>query len=121
MITTSSRILLFTALLATATTVPALASGSYSGRPPKPPAQSGGEMKMDREKYGLGQKIYEGDAHLMGGGEADAQMTRLKMVQAQLPSDAAKMKDLVSLAGKLSAQELDALEYFVKQRFAMKK
>ncbi len=121
MITKSSRVLLFAALLGAAVTVPAFASGSYSGRPPTPPGQMGGEMKTDREKYGLGQKVYEGRMKLMGGGEAGAQMERLKMTQAQLPADAMKMKDLPALAGKLSAAELDALEYFVKQRFAMKK
>ena len=78
-------------------------------------------MKMDREKYGLGQKVYEGQMKFMGGGDAGAQMERLKMAQAKLPADAMKMKDLPALAGKLSAAELDALEYFVSQRFAMKK
>ncbi|MEO7414844.1 MAG: hypothetical protein ABIZ81_15975 [Opitutaceae bacterium] len=118
---TSSRLLLLAGLLGATAAAPAFASGSYSGRPPKPPAQSGGDMKMkmDREKYGLGQKIYEGGARLTGGGDASAQMARLKNVQAQLPPDASKMKDLVGLAGKLSAAELDALEYYVKERFPM--
>ncbi len=121
MITKSSRVILLAALLGAAVTVPAVASGTYSGRPPKPPAAAGSEMKMDREKYGLGQKVYEGQMKLMGGGDAGAQMERLKMAQAKLPADAMKMKDLPALAGKLSATELDALEYFVSQRFAVKK
>jgi len=120
MLTSSSRVLCLAALLGVVATVPAFASGSYSGRPPKPPA-AGGEMKMDREKYGLGQKVYEGRMKLMGGGDAGAQMERLKMAQAKLPADAMKVKDLPALAVKLSAVELDALEYFVSQRFAMKK
>ena len=120
MITSSSRVICLAALLGAAAAVPAFASGSYSGRPPKPPV-AGGEMKMDREKYGLGQKVYEGQTKLMGGGDAGAQRDRLKMAQAKLPADAMKMKDLPALAGKLSAAELDALEYFVGQRFAMKK
>ncbi len=78
-------------------------------------------MSLDREKYGLGQKVYEGGVMTPGEGNADAQMVRLKVVQAKLPADAAKMKDLVALAGKLSAEQLTALEYFVEQRFAMKK
>ena len=119
MITSSSRVICLAALLGAAV-VPAFASGSYSGRPPKPPT-AGGEMKMDREKYGLGQKVYEGQMKFMGGGDAGAQMDRLKMAQSKLPADAMKMKDLPALAGKLSAAELDALEYFVSQRFAMKK
>ena len=121
MIMKSSRVLLLAVLLGAGATVPATASGSYSGRPPKPPATPGGEMKMDREKYGLGQKISEGGATLMGGGNAAAQMTSLKALQAMLPADAMKMKDLPALAGKPSAAELEALQYFVKERFAMKK
>ena len=78
-------------------------------------------MKMNQEKYGLGQKVYEGSAMTPGGGSADAQMARLKVAQMQLPADAAKMKDFPALAGKLSAAQLDALEYYVAQRFPMKK
>ena len=111
--------LLCAALVAATTVAPALASGSYSGRAPRPPA--GGGMKMNQEKYGLGQKVYEGGVMTPGGGNADAQMARLNALQAMLPADAMKMKNLPSLAGKLSAAQLDALEYFVAQRFGMKK
>jgi hypothetical protein len=118
-----ARIVLLAALLGVAATAPAFASGSYSGRPPKPPAKSGDgmAMKMDREKYALGQKVYEGSAMTPGGGNADVQMARLKAAQMMLPADAMKMKDLPALAGKLSAAQLEALEYFVAQRFGMKK
>jgi hypothetical protein len=119
----SVRTLLLSALFSASVTAPALASGSYSGRPPQPPAKSGDgmTMKMDREKYGLGQKVYEGSAMTPGGGDVDAQRARLKAVQMKLPADAMKMKDLPAMAGKLSAAQLDALEYFVAQRFGMKK
>lgn len=117
----SVRFAVFAVLLGAAARVPAFASGSYSGRPPQPPAKAGDSMKMDREKYGLGQKVYDGSAMTPGGGNADAQMARLKEAQRQLPADAAKMKDLPALAGKLSAAQLDALEHYVAQRFAMKK
>lgn len=120
---TSVRTFLFAAFLGATATAPALASGSYSGRPPQPPAKAGDgmAMKMDREKYTLGQKVYEGSMMTSGGGNADAQMPRLKSAQMKLPADAMKMKDLPSLAGKLSAPQLEALEYFVAQRFGMKK
>ncbi len=119
----SSRLVLLAALLGAAATLPALASGSYTGRPPQPPAKSGDNMtaKMDREKYGLGQKVYDGTAMTPGGGDAAAQAARLKTVQMKRPADAMKMKDLPAMAGKLSAAQLDALEYFVAQRFGMKK
>ena len=111
--------LICAALVAVASSVPTLASGSYPGRPPRPPA--GDSAKMDQEKYGLGQKVYDGGVMTPGGGNADAQTARLKALQAKLPADAAKMKNLPSLAGKLSPAQLDALEYFVAQRFGMKK
>ena len=76
-------------------------------------------MSLDREKYGLGQKIYAGKAKLMDSGDAMAQKPRLQTAQAQLP--AGNGVDLVGLAGRLSPEQLDALEYFVKQRFAVKK
>ena len=116
----NSSALLCAALVAAAATTPALASGSYGSRPPKPPAV-GDSMKMNQEKYGLGQKVYEGGVMTPGGGNADAQMARLKALQAMLPADAMKMKNLPALAGKLSAAQLDALEHFVAQRFGMKK
>lgn len=118
---TTARLVLLAALLGTAGSAPVLASGSYSTRTPKPPATPGEAGKMDREKYGLGQKVYEGSATTPGAGNADAQMARLKALQAMLPSDAMRMKNLPSLAGQLSAAQLGALEYFVAQRFGAKK
>lgn len=117
----SAGVIILAMLLGATAAVPAFASGSYSGRPPTPPSKAKDGMKMDREKYGLGQKVYEGSVMTPGGGNADAQMARLKTAQMKLPADAAQMKDLASLAGKLSETQLDALEYFVEQRFAMKK
>jgi hypothetical protein len=111
---------LLAALLSAAGSAPALASGSYPGRAPRPP-QAADAMKMDREKYSLGQKVYEGGVMTPGAGNAAAQTPRLQTLQALLPADAAKMKNLPALAGKLSAAQLEALEHFVQQRFAMKK
>ena len=114
----SSIYILFSAALLGATAAtPVFASGSFSGRPPKPPSQSGATMKVDSEKYTLGQKVYEGSVMTPGAGNADAQRSRLKTLQMKLPADARKLE---SLAGELSDQQLDALEYFVDQRFGMK-
>lgn len=107
-------------LLGMAAVVPVFASGSYSNRLPTPPAKSDGGMKLDREKYGLGQKIYDGKIKLLAADHAVAQMDRLKALQARLPASAARKKNLAALAGKLSAEQLDALEYFVQRRFAEK-
>jgi hypothetical protein len=117
---TRSRASLAAALLSLVAMAPAFASGSYSNRAPKPPAE-GGAMKLDREKYALGQKIYEGQTTLPMRNEmqASAQMDRLKMLQAKLPADAGMKTDLVALAGKLMPQQLEALEYYVEHRFGM--
>ncbi len=118
---TGTHTLLLIALFGVSLTATALASGTYSGRAPKPPAHSVDSAKMDREKYGLGQKVYDGGAMTPGGGNADAQRPRLKAAQMKLPADAAKTKNLSTLAGKLSAPQLEALEYFVEQRFGARK
>ena len=113
----SIYLFLSAALLGATSATPAFASGSFSGRPPKPPSQSGDTMKLDREKYTLGQKVYEGSAMTPGAGNAGAQRPRLKALQMKLPAGA---RNLEALAGELSDQQLEALEYFVAQRFAMK-
>lgn len=119
---TRSRVALAALLFSAAILVPAFASGSYTGvKPPKPKSDAGMEMKLDQEKYGLGQKIYEGRVELMAHGDAESQMGRLKMLQAHLPTETGMKKDLVGLAGKLTSPQLDALEYYVDHRFAMKK
>lgn len=121
MIKSSVSLVILTALCGAA--APVFASGSYAGRPPQPPAKvaDGMAMKMDREKYGLGQKVYDGSVMTPGAGNADAQMARLKAAQMKLPNSTGQNKDLAALAGKLSETQLDALEYFVEQRFGMKK
>ena len=113
--------IVFAALLGATAAAPVFASGSFSGRPPQPPAESDETMKLDRERYGLGQKVYDGDVMTPSGGGADAQMVRLKALQMKLPADAGAKKNLVALAGKLSEPQLAALEYFVAHRFTMKK
>jgi hypothetical protein len=113
---------LLVSLFAASTVTPAFASGSYAApRPPKAKSEAGMMMKLDQEKYGLGQKIYDGKVDLMAHADAQMQMERLKMVQARVPADGGMRKDLVGLAGKLSPEQLDALEYYVNHRFAMKK
>ena len=51
------------------------------------------------------------DAKVKFDAQADpgAQRDRLKALQARLPERVAKNKDLPSLAGKLTAEQLDAL------------
>lgn len=101
-------------------TVPlsALASGSYCTCLPKPP--QGKAAKVDRDKFDLGQKVFNGKT-TPATGDASAQRTRLTALQAQLPEKLAKKKDLTTLAGKLTGEQLDALEVFVKERYPASK
>jgi hypothetical protein len=105
-------------LLAAAFIHPLLASGSYGARPPRPPAGQPA-AKLDREKYELGKKVFSGksmsrpDANVT----AASQSARLGALQARLPKSTAKHTDLTALAGKLSATDLDALEYYVHERY----
>lgn len=91
---------------------PALASGTYRGRPASPPAS------IDRSAYELGKKIYAGQ--FTPGADAppaDAQRARLEALQERLPMRARTDVDLPSYAGKLDDEQLAALEYFLKKRF----
>ena len=111
-------------LLAALVALPALAqaSGSYTARPPRPLLKGESGAKIDAEKYELGKRLYTGK---MKPGElqataATAQAERLRELQAQLPEREMKKTDLTALAGKLSAEQLDALAYYVQQRFPKK-
>lgn len=105
---------------------PAFASESYA-RPEfeQPllglPENETPAMRMERELYALGQRIYRGKMQLKGGGEASSQEPRLMAAQAQLPAREAKKKNLVSFAGKLSQVEFVALLHYVNQRFPLPK
>lgn len=96
-----------------------LASGTYCACMPKPPskAQAG---RVDRDKFDLGQKVFNQKA-APGQGDAAAQRSRLQALQTQLPAKVAKKKDLTAFAGKLSEQQLEALEYYVSQRYGKSK
>jgi hypothetical protein len=92
------------------------ASGSYRVRPPQPRLQD----DIDRALYALGQQVYDGKSKPspeIDGTASDSQGQRLGALQQMLPARAARSKDLPKLAGRLSAQQLDALEYYVKRRF----
>jgi hypothetical protein len=111
-------------LLAAAVALPAvaLASGSYTARPPKPPVAGERGVKVDSTRYELGKRIYNGKLKL-GDTQpvaAAAQEGRLRGLQARLPEREQKSTNLLALAGKLSAEQLDALEYYVNQRFPQK-
>lgn len=96
---------------------PALASGSYTARPPTPKQ---GAANVDRAKYDLGQKVFNGKTAPVAGNAA-AQAPRLNALQSWLPASVAHRKNLPALAGQLSDEQLNALEYYVNQRYASSK
>jgi hypothetical protein len=92
-----------------------LGSGSYTPRPPQPPASA----IEDSGKYELGKAIFLGNAVLTPQIKADnaGQRGRLLDLQERLPARVRKTVDLPSLAGKLSPIQLVALAYFLKVRY----
>lgn len=98
-------------------------SGSYSIRPPRPPASIELTKDADRERYELGKKIYTGKARLGGQTSMDTmnqQEARLRALQSRLPESAQKKTNLPALAGRLTPAEIDALEYYVNKRYPVK-
>ncbi len=98
------------------------ASGSYNARPPRPPTITESRKASDKDKYELGKKIYSGKARLSTQSSVSAtqQETRLRALQNRLPESEKKNTNLPALAGKLTAEQLDALEYYVDKRFPLK-
>jgi hypothetical protein len=93
-----------------------LASGTVpAGGVPRAP------LRADAGKIELGRAIYTGKANLSAGaGPVEEQSKRLQALQAKLPLTARKSVDLPALAGKLSAEQLAALETYLAVRFDLK-
>ena len=113
------------ALILTLALAPSLliGSGSYSARPPRPPAGVQRAKDADKEKYEVGKNVYSGKARLSAQPTSETtkiQQTRLEALQARLPASAQKKTNLPALAGRLTPAELDALEYYVNKRFPVK-
>lgn len=91
----------------------ALASGSYPGRPPQPPPT------IDAAKYHVGKQIFTGQAASDQSlpTAVAPQQARLQELQAALPSKAQQTVNLPALAGKLSTDRLEALEYYLASNY----
>ncbi len=94
----------------------AFASGSAINRLPVPTA-AGVAAALDREKFGLGQKIFSGSVAPSGHEAVAPQRARLVSLQSKLPEGVVGKKDLTQFAGHLLPSQLDALEYFITQRY----
>lgn len=116
-----TRLIVSTLALTFALPLASLASGSYSARPPRPPAKATGDKhEHDAAKYELGKSIYNGKANLAATPSPVGADARLAALQASLPANEAKKTNLTALSGKLTAAQLDALEYYVAHRFPKK-
>jgi len=99
--------------------LPVMASGTYCVCITKPPSK---QLRVDRDKYDQGQKIFNGKTKLaLTATKAEEQKERLASLQGLLPKRTAKKTDLPSLAGRLSEEQLQALEYYVHQRYGKEK
>ena len=96
----------------------ALASGSYRVTMPRPKTET--KSTVDRDKYALGQQVFNGKARLTAQADVAAQKARLEKCQARLPEAVAKSNNLTALAGQLSDEQLAALEYYVSQRYPVR-
>lgn len=110
-----NRIPLVTALVALALASSALASGSAPTRPPRPPRTDAPGETMDSARYALGKSVFTGKAPLHSN-RAAARQQRARLSQLAARSGA-RGASLPELAGKLSPEQLDALEYYVSQRY----
>lgn len=89
-------------------------SGSYVFQPPHPPAG----VVEDSLKYELGKAIFAGKSGLkqQSAAQTQLQFIRLTQLQEKLPARVKKTVELTDLAGKLSSEQMSALEYFLKVR-----
>lgn len=95
--------------------IPTAASGSYAGRPPRPPSS------VDRQLYEAGKKVFAGEvASPEAADRADSaaeQRRLLEAIEASIPRKDRARARFTELAGSLSAAQVEALRYFVSKRF----
>ena len=91
----------------------ALGSGSYSHK------LSRASSATNTAKYHRGKQIFTGQARYDNGSPAPIAQheERLKELQALLPQEAQGSVNLPQLAGKINADHLEALEYYLSVRY----
>ncbi|EMY70998.1 hypothetical protein [Leptospira vanthielii] len=77
---------------------------------------------QDREKYHLGKAVYNQDITLDSQTKVNPQEQeeRLEYLQGSLPNTEKRRVNLPDFSGKLTEEQLQALEYFVQVRFNVK-
>ncbi|WP_411823461.1 hypothetical protein [Leptospira sp. 'Mane'] len=77
----------------------------------------------DREKFHLGKAVFNQEVEFAPAVDKTkevAQAERLDYLQGSLPNTEKRRVNLPDFAGKLTEEQLDALEYFVSIRFNVK-
>lgn len=97
---------------------PAEASGSYVFRPVQAAAH-------DSVRYELGKAIFSGKASLpreakVTASDREARERRLADWQKQLPAKARPSDGLTALAGRMTNDQMAALEYYLKVRYKVR-
>lgn len=77
---------------------------------------------QDREKYHLGKAIFNQEISLekQTNSNLNDQEERLEYLQGSLPNTEKRRVNLPEFSGKLSEEQLQALEYFIQVRFKIK-
>ena len=104
--------------LALAFTGSALASGSAPMRPPRPPQNfAPAADKVDDTRYALGKAVFTGKSkHVANPSAAKKQKARLNQLATAIGKEGAS---LPALAGQLSSEQMDALDYYASKRFGI--
>ncbi len=96
------------------------ASGTFRPFPPRPPVSA----ELDQEKYELGRAVFTKRVRLTSQNiparELSARRARLETLQRQLPRSIQNRIDLLSFAPLLTAQQFQALEYYLVRRYKIR-
>lgn len=91
------------------------ASGGYGGA-----GIQQDKGRIDKDKYQLGKAIYNGEFKLPEVANDSLkveQLEKLSWIQTKLPRPEQRRVNLLSLAGRLTPEQLDALQHFISIRF----
>lgn len=114
----SSLLLMVSVWLILGDCLPVQASGTY-----RPASVRGSKRtKIDTTKYIAGKKIFLGTAVLSARPQATKLvLPRLIALQKALPKTLlARTKNVTRLSGKLTSQQMEALEYYASIRFRVR-
>ena len=103
-------------ILFAVTSLGLLASGSYPGKPGKPP------RTPDVNRYQLGKAIFTGKKKLAAADDArkEAQSATIAKIESKLPAKVKRKYSVTGFAGKLSDKEMGALIYYLGVRYRIK-